>query len=138
MEEVFGIGAIKYRCQICNEIYRTIQEALECENKPIINTTGVKPGDSIYYIEKGIFGTVKKLDVINFGQSYQKGMGIHSLTRFDHHIIISFEDENKNAFTQVFHDEYQIVNDANIVFPCLFDKYYAWKLRMITKNTKKF
>lgn len=52
----------KYKCEICGELYGTIDAAKRCESKPVLQDKGVKVGDRIKVTSGEGAGTMATVD----------------------------------------------------------------------------
>lgn len=75
-----AVTIIKYECGVCGERYYDVAKAVECEQRPVTQSKGVKVGDTIKIISGGGQGRgiVIRIDVI------QKSWAEHQWLRYWH------------------------------------------------------
>ena len=101
------VNTTLYKCSICDAVYGTEREALNCEKRPRSKDKGVKIGDII--LITGGDGTGQKAKVTSIFV-YDKSWGHYAWERYWHTVGLSADIIGGYGSRQLTFDDYEVVN----------------------------
>ncbi len=75
----------KYRCEICDTVYDSADDARACEDRPVSQDYGVKPGDRVLILSgdgTGVYATAESTTV------FSRDWGHHAWKHYWHTVGI--------------------------------------------------
>ena len=100
------VTRIEYRCEVCNSLYTSSEQAIECENRPVTQDKGVKVGDVVRITSGqgvGDLARVKSIFVID------KNWGHYAWERYWHTVAITGDTLERAGQRLLVFDAYELV-----------------------------